>query len=197
MRRFFIMAACALPGLAPAWAGNVSPEDFHRKVHALLQQLNAQHQIRAEEQAGDYTGAAAAGYRYVDTRYYDAASGRLLSYMRRDAARPENVHIVEVNVYEDGRLVRDFGSLTLPWAPLRPVRTFINLHQYSGELHSFRQYDLYGEVGYEFCEGSFSGKPVRISLDYADINPTVAATAEYQACFDGMRKDWARFQTPH
>jgi hypothetical protein len=55
------------------------------------------------------------------------------------------VHIVEVNVYENGKLVRDYGSVTLPWAPLQPVRTFINLHHNNGRLHSFRQYDLFGK----------------------------------------------------
>jgi len=62
-------------------------------------------------------------------------------------------------VYEQGRLVRDFGSISMPWAPLHPVRTFINLHYYHGELHSFRQYDFFGQVGYEFCAGNLAGKP--------------------------------------
>ena len=139
-------------------AAELTPQDFHRAVYALQQQQIAQHEIRTAEEAGDYEGAAAARYRYVDTRYYDAANGRLLSRVRRDADTPEHVHIVEVNIYEHGKLVRDFGSLTLPWAPLQPTRTFINLHQYNGKLHSFRQYDFYGDVGYESCEGELGGK---------------------------------------
>ena len=197
MRKFIIVYASVLICPAPAWAGSVSPEEFHRKVYVLHQQQIAQREIRTQEKTDNYSGAAAAGYGFVDTRYYDASSGRLLSYVRRDAAKPENLHIVEVNVYQNGRLVRDFGSMTLPWAPLRPVRTFINLHHYNGGLHSFRQYDLHGEVGYEFCEGAFAGNPVRISLDYSDITETIKATADYKACFDGMESSWARYLTPH
>lgn len=174
-----------------------SPADFHRAVYALHEQQIAQQPIRTEEEGGSYEGAAAARYRYVDTRYFDASNGRLLSRVRRDAAAPELVHIVEVNVYENGKLVRDFGSITLPWAPLRPVRTFINLHHYNGGLHSFRQYDFFGQVGYEMCEGEFAGKPVRISLDGSDINEKTAAGAPYKACFDGVGANWAQYTTPH
>jgi hypothetical protein len=175
-----------------------NPADFHRAVYALHEQQIAQHKIRAVEEQGDYEGAAAARYRYVDTHYYDAASGLLLSHVRRDADTPEHVHIVEVNVYEHGKLVRDFGSLTLPWAPLQPTRTFINLHQYNGKLHSFRQYDFYGDVGYESCEGELAGKRVRIALDDKDLlDATNTATPEYKACFDGMSADWESYRTPH
>lgn len=181
---------------APAFAAP-SPADFHRAVYALHEQRLAQRQIRTEQETGSYEGAAAARYRYVDTRYYDAASGRLLSRVRRDAAEPEFVHIVEVNVYENGKLVRDFGSITLPWAPLQPVRAFINLHHYNGGLHSFRQYDIFGQVAYESCEGDLGGKRVDISLDGSDINAASTATAEYKTCFDGVSKDWARYANPH
>lgn len=174
-----------------------SPKDFHRSVYVLHEQQIAQREIRTEEEQGNYEGAAAARYRYVDTRYFDKASGRLISRVRRDAATPEFVHISEVNVYDaTGRVIRDFGSVSLPWAPLHPVRAFINLHHYNGGLHSFRQYDLTGQVEYEFCEGKLDNKPVRISLDGSDISPERTASAAYKACFDGMSKDWAQYTTP-
>ena len=174
-----------------------SEQDFHRAVYALHEQQIAQREIRTEEEKGSYEGAAAARYRYVDTRYYDATTGRLLSRVRRDAAAPEFVHIVEVNVYENDKLARDFGSITLPWAPLQPVRTFINLHHHNGALHSFRQYNLSGQVGFEFCEGKLDGRAVRISLDGSDVNAASTAGAAYKACFDGVEKDWAQYRTPH
>jgi hypothetical protein len=180
----------------PAFA-ETGAADFHRAVYALHERQMAQRDIRTEEETGAYEGAAAARYRYVDTRYYDAASGRLLSRVRRDAADSALVHIVEVNVYEQGRLVRDFGSISMPWAPLHPVRTFINLHHYNGGLHSFRQYDFFGQVGYEFCEGNLAGKPVRIALDGGDINTANTAGPEYQACFGGITQDWVQYAKPH
>jgi len=191
LRLVFLCAVCT-----PAFAAP-SPADFHRAVYALHEQQIARHQIRTEQETGSYEGAAAARYRYVDTRYFDAADGRLLSRVRRDASAPEFVHIVEVNVYENGRLVRDFGSIPLPWAPLQPVRTMINLHHYNGGLHSFRQFDFFGQVAYEFCEGEFAGKPVRISLDGSDINEKTTADVAYQACFGGAGRDWAAYRTPH
>ena len=187
-----LLGMALLPVVATA-----SPADFHRAVYALHEQQIAQHEIRTEEGKGAYEGAAAARYRYTDTRYFDSASGRLLSNVRRDAAKPEYVHIVEVYIYEKGKLVRDFGSITLPWAPLHPVRTFINLHYYNGQLHSFRQYDYFGQVGYEFCDGELAGKPVRISLDGSDIDAVATATPEYKACFSGMNTDWAQYTRPH
>ncbi len=189
---FVVLCVVCMPVFAAP-----SPADFHRAVYALHEQQLAQRPIRTEEEKGDYEGSAAARYRYVDTRYFDAASGQLLSRVRRDAAMPELAHIVEVNVYENGRLVRDFGSVTLPWAPLQPVRTMINLHHYKGGLHSFRQYDFFGQVAYESCEGQLDGKPVRISLDGSDINAASTASASYKACFDGASKDWARYLAPH
>lgn len=196
MSKFFICYGLFLACFAPAFAASI-PADFHRSVYALHEQQIAQHEVRTEVENGNYEGSSAAGYRYLDTRYYDSASGNLISRVRRDAAKPELVHIVEVNIYEKVRLLRDFGSVTLPWAPLNPVRTIINLHQYTGKLHSFRQYDFFGQVNYEFCKGELGGKPVNISLDESDINATSTTTTAYKACFDGMSKDWAQFKTPH
>lgn len=181
---------------APAYAAG-SLADFHQSLYALHEQQISGRKIRTEEEKASYEGAAAAGYRYVETSYYDADPGVLLSRIRRDAARPEYVHIAEVYLYENGRLVRDFGSITLPWSPLQPVRTFINFHHYNGALHSVRQYDYSGEVSYESCKGDLNGKPIRLSLDSLDIDKATKATSEYQACFNGMNTDWAQYTQPH
>ena len=180
----------------PAFAAGTQ-SDFHKDLYALHEQQTNGKKIRIQEEKADYEGAAAAGYRYVETSYYDADSGTLLSRIRRDAVRPENVHIAEVYLYENGKLVRDFGSITLPWSPERPVRTYINFHRYNGALHSVRQYDLTGEVSYESCKGDWNGKPVRLSLDNIDIDKATQAMPEYKACFDGMIADWAQYKQPH
>lgn len=187
-----LFSLIALPSIAAT-----NPAEFHQAVYALHEQQIAQHKTRTEETEAQYEGAAARRYAYVDTHYYDVESGRLISRVRRDAAAPEYVHIVEVNIYENGRLVRDFGSLTLPWAPLHPTRTFINLHHYNGALHSFRQYDFYGDVGYESCAGKFEGKPVRVSLDAGEINEKTTASPLYQACFKGLSANWEKYKSPH
>lgn len=182
--------------LLPAFAV-ASPLEFHQAVYALHKTLIADRKIRTEEEKANYEGAAAKGFRYIETSYYDADNGLLISRVRRDAARPEYIHIAEAYIYENGRLVRDFGSITLPWAPLHPVRTFINLHHYNGALHSLRQYNYEGEVSYESCKGELNGKPVRLSLDSIDIDKATMATPEYKACFDGMSTDWKTYTRPH
>ena len=193
MYRFFVLFVWAMPAALAAQTG----PDFHRAVYTLHEQEIAKRAIRTQEEEGQYEGAAAGRYTYIDTRYLDAATGALISRVRRDAGNPEYIHISEVNLYDaTGQLMRDYGSISMPWAPSQPMRTFINLHHYSGELHSFRQYDIYGDVGYESCEGTFQGKRLRLSIDAVDITPERVATPAYQACFGGMKQTFADYARP-
>lgn len=185
-------------GLAPAVLAAPTPQEFHRAVYALHLQQTAGQAIRTEEETGEYQGVSGRGFRYRITRYYDAASGRLLSRLQRDAVVEEAIHIAEVNVYDaDGRLVRDYFSSAPPWRPAFPSHTYINLHHYNGPLHSFRQFELGGRVNYEFCEGRLDGHRVHIALDGSDIDAAARSARDYRACFDGMRADWARYLVPH
>ena len=189
----------ALLGLCLAQSAAAAPSrpDFHRAVYALHEQQIAQRTIRTEEKSGDYNGVAAKGYRYRITTYHDMATGRQLSRIERNADLPEAIHIAEVNIYDaDGRVVRDFFSSAPPWRPIHPSHAYINLHNYNGKLHSFRQFELDGRVNYEFCEGEFDGRRVRISLDWTDINEKTTATPDYRACFDGMSDDWQSYVIP-
>jgi hypothetical protein len=189
-----VLALCA----AQLAAAAPSRPEFHRAVYALHAQQLARHTVRTEETHGVYEGVAAAGYRYRITRYYDAGTGRLLSRIQRDATLPDAIHIAEVNVYDaEGKVVRDYFSSAPPWRPLHPSHAYINLHHYNGGLHSFRQFELDGQVNYEFCEGTLNGKPVRIAEDWNGLDEKTRSSPEYRACFDGMRADWARYATPH
>ncbi|MHB1144733.1 MAG: hypothetical protein ACYCZS_07530 [Thiobacillus sp.] len=187
-------------GLCVAQMSVAAPSrpEFHRAVYALHEQQIARHTVRTEETTGKYEGVAAAGYQYRITSYYEAGTGRLLSRIQRDAKLPEAIHIAEVNVYDaNGNLVRDFFSSAPPWRPVHPSHAYINLHHHNGRLHSFRQYELDGQVNYEFCEGELAGKPVRIALDMGEINGEAVVSPEYRACFDGMSRDWAQYIAPH
>lgn len=168
---------------ANAFAAPSGPA-FHQAVYALHQAETSKYETRTQTEKNQYEGVAARDYSYIETRYFDKKTGKLISHVRHDAADPSAIHIAEVNIYDaTGRLVRDYGSISLPWAPKEPVRTFINLHQYNGDLHSFRQYDMSGNVGYESCEGKFEGKPSRLSLDVTDITKEISNSALYRACF--------------
>lgn len=184
--------------LAPCAAAEPSRPDFHRAVFALHERQIAQHAVRTEVKDGSYQGVAAAGYRYRITRYYDARTGRLLSSIQQDAGQSDAIHIAEVNVYDtDGKLVRDYFSSAPPWRPHHPSHAYINLHHYNDGLHSFRQFELDGRVNYEFCEGDWDGKRVRIALDWIDVDALTRSSPAYRACFDGLRADWARYVAPH
>lgn len=181
-------------GLAPVVFASPTPQEFHRAVYALHLQQTAGQAVRTEEETGEYQGVAGRGFRYRITRYYDAASGRLLSQLQRDAVVEDAIHIAEVNVYDaDGRLVRDYFSSAPPWRPTHPTHTYLNLHHYNGQLHSFRQFELDGRVNYEACRGQLDGQRVRIAHDRAEA---VVATAAYRACFDGLRSDWSAYVHP-
>lgn len=193
-----LIAILGLCVSCPAAAAAPSRPEFHRLAYALHERQIAKHTIRTEEESGEYQGVAAAGYRYRTTSYFDAATGRLLTRVQRDADRPQAIHSVEVNIYDDtGRLVRDYLSIALPWKPDWPASAYLNLHHYNGGLHSWRQYELDGRVNYEFCEGELDGKRVKISLDWTDINEKTTSTPAYKACFDGMRNDWEPYLNPH
>ncbi len=194
--RFIATMVCLC--LAQAASAASSSADFHRAVYALHEQQIASHAVRTEETTGNYNGAAAKGYRYRTTSYYEVVTGRLLSRIERNADLPEAIHIAEVNIYDaEGKVVRDFFTSAPPWRPTIPSHAYINLHHYNGRLHGFRQFDLDGRVNYEFCEGELNGHPVHISLDGSDINERSTATPAYKACFEGLRNDWQAYATPH
>ena len=184
-------------GLAPAIFAAPTPQEFHRAVYALHLKQTTGQAIRTEEESGAYEGVAGRGYRYRVTRYYDVASGRLLSRLQRDAERDDAIHIAEVNVYDDaGRLVRDYLSSAPPWRPASPTHAYVNLHHYNGRLHSFRQFELDGRVNYEACQGEYNGKRVRIAHDADDRTQAIVSSPAYRACFDGLRDDWSAWVSP-
>lgn len=192
----FLAVALLSPQLC--MSASIDPAKFHQALYELHLQTIKGKQLRLVETEGQYQGSAAGKYRFKDTRYFDASNDRLLSHVIRDGENPVAIHIVEVNIYDDtGRIVRDFGSITLPNQPTRPIRTFINFHLYNKELHSFRQFDVDGEITYESCKGKLENRTVNISLDGLDIKPATTSFVEYKTCFDGIKTDWANYAVPH
>lgn len=179
-------------------AASIDPVKFKQALFELHQQQVKDKQLRLEETEGQYNGKAAERYHYRDTKYYEVGSTRLLSHIRSDADSPETLHIIEIYVYDNtGRVVRDFASVSLPTSPAYPARTLLNFHRYNGELHSFRQFNEFGDVTYEDCAGLLKNRRLKLALDAADIKPAVTATLEYKACFDGMETEWGAYAIPY
>jgi hypothetical protein len=189
-----LIAAPALGERLP----QILPQDEEvRRTNRFMTQLYAMHkriidgrEVRTTSKIGGY-------YRqpdfYREMKYYDAASGRLFSKIQWETEYPERIHAIEVYVYDDqNRVLRDFAGWFLPQGRNAPRDTFINLHAYNRELHAYRQFDALDNRTYEFCEGTYMGKAVRISLwendiiDAQEAPKSVMATPQYRACFAGI-----------
>lgn len=171
---------------------------FADKVYQLHKRQLAGRAIRKTEEEGQYSGTAARGYAYTDTRYHDARTGLLLSRIRVDRDRPKILHLIEVYIYdEQGRVIRDFAAIYLPWVQSAPIRTMINLHGYNRDLHAFRQFDASGVRVYEQCKGKQNGASVDISLDEQEVGPPAAASDIYMECFTGVPDTAGTSLHPH
>lgn len=153
---------------------------------ALHKQQLAEHQVREKTRVGGYANQPEF---YTEHTYYDAKTGAMLSRLQWEKANPDRLHVCEVYVYDDqGRVVRDFAAAYLPEGRNAPVQTLVNLHQYNGDLHAFRQFDASGDRMYEFCEGKWNGKPVQLRLFEEELygNSDITSSPQYAACFEGL-----------
>lgn len=163
---------------------------FAKRLYTLHQAIIARHKVRTETSHG---GFAHQPDIYIETRYYDKQSNRLLSRIQRMKDNPDLVEEIAVNIYNvQGRLIRDYLSAYLPYNRNAPIQTLINLHAYHGALHGYRQFDASNIRIYEQCQGQYRGKAVMISLEQDELAPgpyqdkdTVNSPA-YKACFAGL-----------
>jgi len=138
------------------------------------------------------------GYRnnpdfYKEHSYHDAKTGRLLSRVQWEAKTPDNLHVLELFLYDnEGRLSRDYAVAFLPGFRNAPSQTLLTLYNYNGGLKAFRNFDANGEVTYESCDGDLKGKYVQLSFEDYEIASLrtnkngVGASKEYKACFDNI-----------
>ena len=200
MQARLIATAVLLLTVLPGWAASpqtrqvdvddnhvVSWNRFAVNTYNLHKQRLANKEVRLTEVMGEYGGLAAKGIFYKETSYHDARTGLLLSRIRVDRDKPEILHIAEVFIHDgQGRLIRDFAALYLPWSQNAPMQTMINVHHHTPYLHAYRQFDASGERIYEQCKGTASGAKMDISLEQQEINARSTASAAYQACFEGV-----------
>lgn len=171
---------------------------FAGKVYDLHKRQTAGRDIRQTEVTGQYGGTAASGYAYREISYHDARTGLLLSRVRVDRDRPKILHIVEVFMHdEQGRVIRDFAAIYLPWSQNAPMRTLINVHRYNRDLHAYRQFDASGNRVYEQCKGTYAGTQVEISLEQQEIAPRSTASDAYRTCFAGVQETAGVYLVPH
>ena len=140
---------------------------------------------------------------YREVKYFDRKTKQLLSRIQWEQQNPQQAHLIEVYIYDDqGRVDRDYLAVYLPESRNAPIQTLINLHQYSGDLHSYRQFDASGARIYEHCERGEKNNNILIALEDDDIamqrrglNIGVDKKT-YQMCFEGLEETAINYLQP-
>ncbi len=153
-----------------------------------------------EERLGGYAGMPEF---YRDVKYIAKASGRLLSHIQWERARPENIYSIEVYRYDQaGRVVRDYEVFYLPDYRKAPSLALVTVHQYPGELHAFRSFDASGYHVLDRCDGDYQGEKIQILLDEDELadehynKAGIMYSAVYRRCFDGLPKQVGGLKKP-
>jgi len=167
------------------------------KLHTVQLQ---KYQTQSSKSSGGY-------YRlehfFTEERFYDKASGRLLSRIQRETKNPDNIHLIEVFVHDaQGNIVIDYLSAYLPQSRNAPIQTLINLHHQDKDLKAYRQFDASGDKIYEECRGSFYGEAFFISIDEDQQHRGSTSTIDtlnderYLSCFGDLAVVAGIYQDP-
>lgn len=159
-----------------------------------------QHDVEQVESYGGYAGKPRF---YREIEYIDRQSKRLLSKIQWEVAKPDQIHMMEVYVYDTaGKLQRDYLVAWLPEYRNAPIQTLINLHYQNDELKSYRQFDASGARIYEQCQGNHFGKQVMFSLEEDEMLSSAPASIalleseEYLACFNSISAHVGQYLDP-
>jgi hypothetical protein len=205
-----LFAIAVLVFLPPAFAEEyeIQPEVLQQEVDSwnkftaslltLHSRLVAKVPHRMSTGPDRYAGEYAKNYRFTNEKFYTKKDGKLISHIRWHSKSKKEIHTIEVFIYNrDGKLVRDYAAAFLPYARNAPFQTLINIHEYNGTLHAFRQFDANGEVLFEKCEGQYKGKPVSLALeDYEIPDSPLDSTPAYIACFGKLPRTAGKYLNP-
>jgi len=173
--------------------------EFADKLLALHKKTISTRQVKETTRMGGYRGKPDF---YKEHSYHDATSGRLLSRVQWEAKAPDQLHVLEMFMYDDkGRLKTDYTVAFLPGARNAPMQTLVTLYNYNGKLTAFRNFDASGETTYESCDGELKGKYVQMSFEDYEIaelrnKKGIGTSAEYKACFDAIPLDAGKALSP-
>lgn len=173
---------------------------FAENLYQLHQSLLSDYSIRTEEEAGGYPGNRNF---FKEIRYYNSASGKLISRIQRETENKNNIHLIEVFLYdEQDRVKVDYLAVYLPEFRNAPIQTLINLHHYNDSLHAFRQFDASGARIYEQCQGTLFKDAVFITLEEEEIYNRSSDVSndseanEYLSCFEFIPKTADNYLNP-
>jgi len=202
---FISVFICLLTVPAASQAADPSeiPRRFADNLYQLHQHIMSQHDVRTESEIGGYGGLRGDPNFYKEVRYFDKENDRLLSMIQWENKSPDNIHTIELNIYDQaGRVVRDYTAAYLPNSRNAPFQTLIGLRHFDKDLSGYRQYDAAGNVLFEDCSGTLDGKKFRIVLEYHEIpdDPRsiedATERAAYPICFNKLPKNPGKYLNP-
>jgi len=165
---------------------------FTDYLYQIHQQQLKEHKVYSTSVIGGYPTNK--DY-YVEKRYYDKESNKLLSIIQWE--KDNKIHTIEIYKYDNqGRVTRDYLSAYLPTFRNAPIQTLINIHSYNDELHSYRQFDASGYLIYEQCEGNLFNQKILLSIDEDEFNSDIIESEEYLACFNQSKSTVGKFINP-
>jgi hypothetical protein len=169
---------------------------FADDLLAIVARWKASGRVETSARMGGY--ARMPDY-FREETYKDAASGRVLARVRWVAGQPDTAHMIEVFLHDGGgNLVADYYASYLVEHRNAPMHALVNLHASEGELRAFRQYDIFGELLFERCQGRFGGEAVDLSIDAFDPEFSKDSLPEglYAACFAALPDAPGAFALP-
>lgn len=173
---------------------------FAENIYQLHLSLLDSSSFRTEDEIGGYPGNE--GF-YKETRYFHKETGNLMSRIQRETEDNNNIHLIEVFIYDDKDRVKvDYLAVYLPEFRNAPIQTLINVHHYNDMLHAFRQFDASGARIYEQCQGELFNDNVFISLDEDEVNNrhsilgTDSENNQYISCFELLPKTAKNYLNP-
>lgn len=164
--------------------------NFVTELYQLHLNLTKRVPVKTSELSGGYGGGFANKTFYREISYFNKNTNQLISKIQWETEQPDKIHTIEVYLYDKrGRVKTDFYARYLPYARNAPVQTLINLHNYSDNLHAFRQFDANGELIYETCRGKLFNETINLHLDNEEIldfrteNSDEMLNEAYTSCF--------------
>lgn len=210
MTRIMLLLFFIVPGVA--WSDAVTQtayadmdevarwNRFVDDIHELHKREMKKYDTRKETSIGGYAGDLQF---YKEEKYYDRASGRLISIIQWERKHPDRIHSIDVYLYDNkGRVIRDYSALYLTFSRNAPQQTLINLHAHNGKLHAWRQFDASSERIAETCRGTYKGRKVDIEMDDLDIIDAMDvkdgpfSKPAYKACFSGLPVELGKYLKP-
>lgn len=178
--------------------------NFVRELYQLHLALTENIDIETKAVNGGYGGSVANQNFYKEVSYFNRKSQQLISKIQWEVAHPDTIHAIEVNLYDkNGNIKTDFYARFLPYARNAPVQTLINLHNYTDQLHAFRQFDASGELIYETCRGKFFNEVISLHLDDHEIidfrtsNDDEVLNEAYASCFFNVSQSATNYLHPN